>query len=148
VPTELLTFAAGFIGLYVAHHAADYLFQTDAQNGRKAGWDETDAKGAVVRHHHGWGANQVHAAIHTTTELAVLAILAAAVSLPLSALGTALAVAWNHLSHSLIDRRWIVRRWMLHTGSPGFVDRGGMPLVDQAMHLALGLFPAALLLTI
>lgn len=33
---------------------------------------------------------------------------------------------------------------MKHTGSADFIDRGGMPLVDQAMHIAVGLFPAAL----
>jgi hypothetical protein len=140
-------FAAAFIALYVAHHAADYLFQSDAQSGRKAGWDEKNDQGDVV-HHHGWGANQLHAAIHSAAELAVLGILAATVSLPLSILGATLAVAWNHLTHSLIDRRWIVRTWMLRTGSAGFVDRGGLALVDQTMHIVLGLFPAALLVTI
>ncbi|MFH9871596.1 DUF3307 domain-containing protein [Streptomyces lydicus] len=145
---ELIVFTAGFIALFVAHHAADYLFQTDAQSGHKAGWDEKDEQGVVLRHHHGWGANQLHAAIHSIAELVALGILAAAVSLPLSVLGTALAVAWNHLTHSLIDRRWIVRRWMTRTGSGEFVNRGGMPLVDQSMHIVAGLFPAALLLTV
>jgi hypothetical protein len=98
MPPEL-TFTAGFIGLHVAHHAADYLFQSDAQSSRKAGWDETDGQGTVIRHHRGWSANQLHAAIHTITELSVLGILAAVISLPLSILGTALAVAWNHVSH-------------------------------------------------
>lgn len=145
---ELIVFAAGFIALFVAHHAADYLFQTDAQSGCKAGWDEKDDQGVFVRHRHGWGANQLHAAIHSVAELAMLGTLVAAVSLPLSVLGTVLAVTWNHVTHSVIDRRWIVRQWMTRTGSEAFVDRGGMPLVDQSMHIVVGLFPAALLLTI
>lgn len=29
---DLAVFAAGFVGLHVAHQAADYLFQTDKQS--------------------------------------------------------------------------------------------------------------------
>ncbi|MFL4496522.1 DUF3307 domain-containing protein [Streptomyces sp. VTCC 41912] len=146
--TRLAVFASGFVALFAAHHAADYLLQSDTQSERKAGWDELDKRGALVRHHHGWGANQMHAATHSIAELVALVILAAVVHLPLSVTGTALAVGWNHLTHSIIDRRWIVRAWMANTGSAEFIHRGGMPLVDQSMHIVVGLFPAALLLTI
>ncbi|MFE6743869.1 DUF3307 domain-containing protein [Streptomyces tubercidicus] len=144
---RLVVFTAAFIALFVAHHAADYLFQPDRMSERKAGWEEQSDNGTVV-HHHGWGANQLHAAIHSLSELAALGILAASLHLPLTVLGTLAAVAWNHLTHSVIDRRWPVRQWMNRTGSAEFVNRGGMALVDQSMHVVIGLFPAALLLTI
>lgn len=78
--TDLSVFAAGAVGLWAAHQAADYLFQTDKQADRKAGWHPTRPDG-------GPGAY-----------------------------------------------------------SGAFFARGGAPLVDQAMHHAFGLFPAALML--
>ncbi|MFK8844707.1 DUF3307 domain-containing protein [Streptomyces sp. Ac-502] len=137
-------FAASFVGLYAAHHAADYLFQGDRMSERKSGWTEDFTDPQPGRHHHGWGANQLHAVTHTLTELAVLGLMALVLDMPLPVVGVAVAVAWIHVTHSLIDRRWPVRMWMKHTGSADFIDRGGMPLVDQAMHIAVGIFPAAL----
>ncbi|CAM5327389.1 MULTISPECIES: DUF3307 domain-containing protein [Streptomyces] len=138
-------FAAAYIALFTAHHAADYLAQGDRMSARKAGWTEQGPDGKSVRHT-GWGANQLHAATHSVAELLALGLLAAVVHLPLPVWGVTGAVLWIHLTHSLIDRRWPVRAWMCHTGSAGFVQRGGMPLVDQSMHLVFGLFPAALLI--
>ncbi|MBA0054028.1 DUF3307 domain-containing protein [Streptomyces sp. AJS327] len=146
--SDVSAFAAAFLGLFVAHHAADYLFQSDCQSARKAAWTEGPEDPAPGRHHHGWGANQVHASIHTASSLIVLGVLAVTVGLPLSLLELAAALVWVHVTHSLIDRRWPVRWWMTHTGSGGFVDRGGMPLVDQAMHLVVGVFPAAVLVAL
>ncbi|WP_062209501.1 DUF3307 domain-containing protein [Streptomyces sp. NBRC 109706] len=146
--SDLSVFAAAFLGLYTAHHAADYLFQSDHQSGRKAGWTEPADEAGPGRHHHGWGVNQLHAGIHTISTVAVLTLLAWTVGLPLSLAGLTTSLGWVHITHSLIDRRWPVRWWMTHTGSTGFVDQGGMPLVDQALHLTVGLFPAALLVTI
>lgn len=137
-------FAAVYIALFTAHHAADYLAQSDRMSARKAGWTQQGADGKAVRHA-GWGTNQLHAATHSAAELLALGLLAAVVGLSLPLWGTTAAVLWNHLTHSLIDRRWPVRAWMCRTGAAGFVQRGGMPLVDQSMHLVFGLFPAALL---
>ncbi|MEV5597586.1 DUF3307 domain-containing protein [Streptomyces sp. NPDC052496] len=138
-------FAATYIALFTAHHAADYLTQSDRMSARKTGWTGKDADGKPVRHA-GWGANQLHAASHSVAELLALGLLAAVVGLSLPLWGVMAAVLWIHLTHSLIDRRWPVRAWMCRTGSADFVQRGGMPLVDQSMHLVFGLFPAALLI--
>ncbi|MEU7149184.1 DUF3307 domain-containing protein [Streptomyces sp. NPDC045456] len=142
--TATAVFAASFAGLASAHYAADYLFQGDRMSKRKSGWTEDDTDPQPGRHHHGWGTNQLHALAHTATELVVLGLMALVLDMPLPVVGVAVAVVWIHVTHSLIDRRWPVRLWMAHTGSKDFIDRGGMPLVDQAMHIAVGLFPAAL----
>ncbi|MFH8748312.1 DUF3307 domain-containing protein [Streptomyces rimosus] len=138
-------FAAAYIALFTAHHAADYLAQSDRMSARKAGWTEQGADGKPIPHS-GWGANQVHAATHSVTELLALGLLAIVVHLPLPVWGVTAAVLWIHLTHSLIDRRWPVRAWMRRAGAGDFVQRGGMPLVDQSMHMVFGLFPAALLI--
>lgn len=135
-------FVTGFITLHAAHLAADYILQTDTMALHKAGWiDDTG------RHHHGWEANQAHAGVHTLLSLAMIyTVLDWALGLHPGAGGVIAALAWIHISHSFIDRRWPITWWMKTTGSGGFLDRGGAPLVDQAAHVTLGVLPAALLL--
>jgi len=135
VNLETATFAAAFIVMFGGHHLSDYPFQTDKQATRKA--DKTAR---------GWFANQVHAATHTATTAVLLALADVVLSLPMSVAGTAAALAWVHLSHSVIDRRRGIAWWMDHTGQRDFRQHGGAAHVDQAAHIALGLIPAAALL--
>lgn len=55
------------------------------------------------------------------------------------------AAAGNWAAHSLLDRRWPVRRLMEATGSGPFYHRGGAAHVDQALHLLTLLVLAAFL---
>lgn len=121
----------GFL-LLAAHYASDYLFQGDRMSTLKStpGWT-------------GWRSNLLHAATHVTTTAALLAAARAAVDLPISWWPAVAALAWIGGTHGLIDRRWPVAWWMRHTGSTKFLESGGAPLVDQAMHVFIGLVPAA-----
>lgn len=140
-------FADGFVVLLAAHFLADYPGQTDRQATRKAGWVEGEDDAHPGRHHHGWGANAVHAATHVGISLALLVLAALALpELHLHPVAVAAALGWVGLSHSVIDRRWMVRWWMEHTGQRSFLANGGAAHVDQAAHIGLGLLPAALLL--
>lgn len=126
-----------FALLYVAHHLSDYPFQTDHQ-----------AKCKADRTLTGWIANLVHASTHVLTTAVLLA--AAVRLLPdvhVTVVGVTGALAWIGASHSAIDRRWLVRWWMEHTGQRGYIEHGGLLTVDQAAHIALGLLPAAFALT-
>jgi hypothetical protein len=128
-------FADVFVILYVAHHLSDFPFQTDHQAAHKA--DHTLA---------GWRANATHAGTHIATTAALLLVSALVLGLHPSVAGTAAALAWIGASHSVIDRRSIVRWWMEHTGQSGYLKHGGALTVDQAAHIGLGLLPAALTL--
>ncbi|MFJ2191572.1 DUF3307 domain-containing protein [Kitasatospora sp. NPDC087861] len=141
-------FADTFVLLFVAHYLSDFPLQTDRLATRKAGWTEGEEDPHPGRHHHGWGANLVHAGTHVATTAALLAIGVLALGLDVRLPAAAAALAWVGLSHSLIDRRIGVRWWMEHTGQSGYLETGGAAQVDQAAHIGLGLFPAALLLTV
>ncbi|WP_042422238.1 DUF3307 domain-containing protein [Streptacidiphilus anmyonensis] len=126
-------FAAVFVLLYIAHLAADYPLQTDAQSAHKAGPGLT-----------GWRANLTHASIHAASYLVLLFGGGALLHLHLG-VGLVLgAVAWVSGLHAFIDRRWPITWWMDHTGQAGFRANGGAQHVDQVAHLALGILPAAL----
>lgn len=133
--TTAAVFAAVFIGLFAAHHLADYPGQTDHQASHKADRTRT-----------GWATNQIHAATHTLLSALLLLLLALVLRLRLTVPGVSVGLVWVHLSHSLIDRRFLVVWWMDHTGQADFRTRGGAAHVDQAAHIALGLLPAALLI--
>ncbi|MFE6869584.1 DUF3307 domain-containing protein [Kitasatospora sp. NPDC057692] len=126
-----------FVLLLAGHYAGDYLFQSDHMSEHKAEKSLT-----------GWLANGAHAACHIGVTLVLLLSARALIGLDISATGTCAALAWVGLSHGLIDRRWIVERWMRHTGSTVYFESGrGAPMVDQALHIVAGITPAALLLT-
>ncbi|MEU2086554.1 DUF3307 domain-containing protein [Streptomyces albus] len=128
-------FASLFALLYVAHLLSDYPFQTDTQASRKAGWTEGEEDPHPGRHHHGWGANLVHAGTHVLTTAVALGIGVLALDLPLSLPAAAIALLWIGSTHSLIDRRWPVLRWMEKTGQKEFIKHGGAAHVDQAAHI-------------
>ncbi|PJN22410.1 DUF3307 domain-containing protein [Kitasatospora sp. CB02891] len=122
----------GFL-LLVAHYAADYLFQGDRMATLKSGpgWQ-------------GWRANLLHVATHVAVTAVLLGTARAALDLDIAPWPAALAIAWIGFSHGLIDRRWPVAWWMRNTGSAAFLESGaGAPLVDQALHITVGLLPAA-----
>ncbi|WP_043478941.1 DUF3307 domain-containing protein [Kitasatospora sp. MBT66] len=124
-----------FVLLFVAHFAGDYLFQTDHM-----------AKHKSECSRRGWRANSEHVAAHVASMFAVLVIARVALDFDTPALPTLAAVAWVAGTHSIIDRRWIIEWWMTKTGSPEFFAKGGAPLVDQAAHFVVGIFPAAVLI--
>ncbi|MCX4863476.1 MULTISPECIES: DUF3307 domain-containing protein [unclassified Streptomyces] len=124
-------FAALFVLLYVAHLLADYPFQTDHQAGCKA------EKSAA-----GWRANLVHAGTHVLTTAAALAVGFVVLDLPLTVPAAAVALLWIGATHSIIDRRWPVLRWMERTGQVEFVKHGGAAHVDQTAHITALLIAA------
>jgi hypothetical protein len=131
-------FAAVFILLYIAHYAADYPLQTDHQAAHKADRDAS-----------GWRANLAHTGTHILTSAALLTLIGwQTLGLHLTAAGTLAAIAWIGASHSVIDRRRGIAWWMAHTRQASFAAHGGAAHVDQTAHIALGLLPAALLLTL
>ncbi|MEV0602189.1 DUF3307 domain-containing protein [Streptomyces sp. NPDC050315] len=120
--------------LYLAHLLADYPFQTDhqaackAQSGRR-----------------GWGANLTHAGTHLLTSGLLLAVGTAVLGWRLPLLPAAFAVVWIGATHSLIDRRWPIQRWMRLARQSGWAERGGAAHVDQTAHIT-ALVAAALYL--
>lgn len=139
-------FAELFVLLFSAHLLSDYPFQTDHQAKCKAGWTEGDKDPHPGRHHHGWGANLLHAGTHVLTTAAVLLIGVLALRLDLAAPAAVAALLWIGASHSIIDRRWPVLRWMERTGQRQFIKNGGAAHVDQTAHIT-ALAIAALAMT-
>lgn len=121
-------FAAAFLLMLTGHYLADYPLQTDHQAKHKA------QCGA-----HGWKANAAHAGTHA----AVMAVLLAVGSLLLPELaglsiGSILAaVAWVGVTHSVIDRRWPVQKWMAFARQAKFAQHGGAAHVDQTAHITV-----------
>lgn len=117
-------FATIFILLYVAHLLSDYPFQSDHQASCKA------AKGAA-----GWRANTVHAGTHVLVSAVTLTVGGLALDLHLTVPAAAVALVWVGATHSIIDRRWPVIRWMEATRQREFVKHGGAAHVDQTFHI-------------
>ncbi|MFD5565862.1 DUF3307 domain-containing protein [Kitasatospora griseola] len=134
-PHSAAVFAAAFLLLLVSHYIGDYLIQTDhmAEHKADAGRD-------------GWRANGQHVLGHLGAMLGLFAVADLALGLATPAWPTVAAIAWVAGTHGIIDRRRIIAWWMQHTGSGEFLKKGGAPLVDQAAHVAVGLFPAAVLI--
>lgn len=129
-------FADLFVLLFTAHMLSDYPFQTDHQAECKAGWTEGGKDPHPGRHHHGWGANLMHAGTHVLTTAVTLGIAVLVLDLPLTVPAVVVALLWIGSTHSVIDRRWPVLRWMENTGQKEFVKHGGAAHVDQAAHIA------------
>ncbi|MFG2526267.1 DUF3307 domain-containing protein [Streptomyces sp. NPDC048527] len=117
-------FASLFVLLYVAHLLSDYPLQTDHQAAHKAG------AGAC-----GWRANAAHAATHLVVSTIALAAGIAVLGLDVNPLAAVAAVVWIGVTHSIIDRRWPVARWMTFARQAGFAQHGGAAHVDQTAHL-------------
>ncbi|MFI5769629.1 DUF3307 domain-containing protein [Streptomyces sp. NPDC051658] len=124
-------FAALFVLLYVAHLLADYPFQTDHQAGCKA------EKSAA-----GWRANFVHAGTHVLVSAVALVVGFLVLDLSLAVPAAVVALLWIGATHSIIDRRWLVLRWMERTGQVEFVKHGGAAHVDQTAHVTALLIAA------
>jgi hypothetical protein len=146
--------AALFALLYVGHLLGDYIAQTDRMAGLKvagATWPEGHpAEGLPVPLLRSWLQNQRHVATYSLM-IAATVVLTAALGGFLGALGAVpwwrwvVAVTVNWVAHSVIDRRWPVRRLMEATGSGPFYRSGGAPHVDQTLHLLTLLLVAAFL---
>ncbi|MFC9067917.1 MULTISPECIES: DUF3307 domain-containing protein [Streptomyces] len=139
-------FADLLLLLYVAHLLADYPLQTDHQAQRKAGWTEGPGDPHPGRHHHGWGANAIHAATHIAACGTALLIGTAVLGWTLPPLPATGALLWIGTTHSLIDRRWPVAWWMRVARQQQWAQHGGAAHVDQALHIT-ALAIAALALT-
>jgi hypothetical protein len=130
------TFAAVFVAMFAAHHLGDHVLQTDFQAANKAlpGW-------------RGWAAMAGHLlSYHAAMVAALLAL--HLVDAPLTVTGCTAGIAFSAITHGLLDRRWLVRWVLEHTGSRAFAAsttplHGGY-LADQSLHVA-ALFVAALL---
>ncbi|MFG2851786.1 DUF3307 domain-containing protein [Streptomyces mirabilis] len=128
-------FASLFVLLYVAHLLSDYPLQTDHQAAHKAGAGTC-----------GWRANIAHALTHVAVTSAALAVGTAVLDLNLDLMAVAAGVVWIGVTHSVIDRRWPVARWMTLARQAGFAQHGGAAHVDQTAHLT-ALAVAALAIT-
>ncbi|MCX4849826.1 DUF3307 domain-containing protein [Streptomyces sp. NBC_00893] len=124
-------FADLFVLLYGAHLLSDYPFQTDHQAGCKA------EKSAA-----GWRANLVHAGTHVLVSAVALAVGFLVLDLPLTIPAVAVVLVWIGSTHSIIDRRWLVQRWMERAGQSEFARRGGAAHVDQVAHVTALLIAA------
>ena len=137
------TFAALFAAFYVGHLLGDYVAQTDWMAALKVA-------GAPVPPFRSWLANQRHVATYSLT-IAATVLLTGALGGFLADLGVVpwwrwvVAAAANWVAHSVIDRRWPVRRLMCATGSRAFHGNGGALHVDQTLHLLTLLLLAAFL---
>ncbi|MER6610243.1 DUF3307 domain-containing protein [Streptomyces sp. NPDC000927] len=120
-------FGSIFVLLYVAHYIGDYIMQNDWMAGKKG--DKT---------RQGYLANLSHASIHVVISAAFLSLGDAYLHLSgVTPLSTVAAVAWIGCTHAFIDRRWPVAWLMTHTRSTGYLERGGAPAVDQALHIVV-----------
>lgn len=105
-----------FEALLAGHLIGDWVVQTDYQAANKAT---------------SWKAHQQHMLGYHVT-------LALAGSLVLGWAPLLLVLAVSYATHSLIDRRWPVKRLMELTGSRPFSETMfGMIAVDQALHLSI-----------
>lgn len=130
-------FAALFVLLYVSHLLADFPLQTDHQAHCKAGWTEGDQDPEPGRHHHGWGANLAHAGTHVAVSAAVLAVGRLVIEgFTLGLVPAAVGLVLVGVTHSVIDRRWPVARWMAFARQTRFAQHGGAAHVDQTFHVA------------
>ncbi|WP_030617089.1 DUF3307 domain-containing protein [Streptomyces sclerotialus] len=107
-----------------AKKAATNPLQTDHQATCKANPGRT-----------GWAANLAHAATHVLISGLLLAIGTAALGWHLPPLPAAVAVVWIGATHSLIDRRWPIQRWMRLARQSKWAERGGAAHVDQTAHI-------------
>lgn len=107
----------------VGHLIGDWIIQTDYQAANKTT---------------SWKANQQHMLGYHLT-LATFCLLA------MSPAWTAAVVGVSWVTHSLIDRRWPVKRLMVATRSQPFSETDfGVIAVDQALHLSILLTLAGL----
>lgn len=127
-------FASLFVLLYAAHLTADYPLQTDHQATHKATCSAA-----------GWRANLAHGATHVAISALALTAGTFLLGLPLTVPGALAALVWIGGTHSVIDRRWPVARWMAVARQAGFAQHGGAAHVDQTAHV-LVLVVAALFL--
>ncbi len=147
-------FAALFALLYVGHLLGDYIVQTDAMASLKTAGATYPpghlAESLPVPLGRSWLQNQRHVASYSLT-IAVTVLTAGALGGFLADLGAVpwwrrlVAAAANWAVHSVIDRRWPVRRLMEATGSRTFHGNGGAQHVDQTLHLLTLLLLAAFL---
>jgi hypothetical protein len=116
--------------MIVAHYAGDYWVQSDRQATKK----EHDA-----------GQCLLHVLTYCLTQMLFLWVLTLVTGWQPSMWGVGGALAVTAVTHYVADRREPLRRLATLLGKGGFVERGGLPLLDQAWHL-MWLFPAALAL--
>lgn len=108
----------------VGHLIGDWIVQTDWQSANKTT---------------SWKANQQHMLGYHLTLAAFCAF-----AMPATWVAVIVGVSWA--THSLIDRRWPVKRLMQLTRSGPFSETTfGVIAVDQALHLSILLILAGLL---
>lgn len=116
--------------MILAHYVGDYWVQSDHQATEK----ERSARQCLA-----------HVATYCLTQASFLAGVALGTGWRPSLIGAVAALALTAATHYVADRREPLRQLAGVLSKGGFVDRGGLPLLDQAWHLGW-LFPAALCL--
>lgn len=113
-----------FVAIIVGHLVGDYWVQTDRQAARKGdpGWPGRLACAA-------------HVATHTATVAVVVAAVAVWSGWILAPTSLAVGLALNAVTHYVADRRAPLRWLACATGSRGYVESGGLPMLDQTWHL-------------
>lgn len=122
-------FAAVFATLLAGHLVADHVVgQTDRQ-----------AEGKARPGLAGWELCLRHVVQYHVVLIAFLIGTALVVDLQLEAAGVLVGLVFSAATHVLLDRRWLVRWLLVHTGSPKFADPQhplpGMYLADQSLHI-------------
>ncbi len=136
-----VTFAVVLLAALVGHQLGDHVVQTDRQATEKA----TPGR-------RGLSALAGHLVGYHAVVVALVAVTALALRLPLSPVGCAAALALSVGSHALLDRRWPVRAVLRATGSPRFAETTspvcGMYVADQALHWLVLLLAALLVVAL
>lgn len=111
--TNVDTFAAVFIALYVAHSVGDHWVQTSEQAATKGapGW-------------HGRLADARHVLGLTVTKLLVLALVVTVLEVPVTAVGLAAGLTVDAVSHWWADRRETLKRLAERCGKGEFYSLG------------------------
>lgn len=131
------TFSAVAIALIAAHLLADYVIQTDHLAAAKAtpGWRGRLACASHVAHH-------IALSILGVWLLQTLCVTA----IPDAPQAYA-ALALIAVTHYLADRRTPLLRLARLTGKREWMDRGGLPVLDQVVHALALIIAAALIAT-
>lgn len=138
---DAMIFAAGLATAFAAHQVADHgLGQSDKQAANKGKPGKE-----------GWKAVLGHVFDYHLVMLFMLLTAILVLNLPVTGTGFILFMTFSAVTHAFLDRRWPVKWFLEHTGSPEFAKMTtplcGMYLADQGLHYFC-LWVSALLLTV
>jgi hypothetical protein len=135
--------AAVYAALHAAHMVGDHITQGHRDAEAKAA-PRLGQLAAGVHPWTGWPACLRHVASYTTTQAAALLLVGLTV-VPLGAAGAVAALTASAATHTVIDRRWIVRRIIQAKAAHEWPQ--GPYAIDQSLHTAALLVAAVLAAT-